>query len=154
MPNMKNPAKSTKAPKVAQPAPRPKPTMSDSHKEALAIGRTEGRAVRVYLEALRANGSARGRKRSAESITTRLAAIEAELAGADPVKELKLVQERLDLEQERAALGTTVDLSAIEAEFVKVAGLYSQRNGISYAAWRQVGVAPAILRRAGVSRTS
>ena len=53
--------------------------MSDEHKAALAQGRSEGKAVRDYLEALRANKPKRGRKRTADSIKKRLAAIDAEL---------------------------------------------------------------------------
>jgi hypothetical protein len=140
MPNMKKPAKPTK------------PTMSQSHKDALAVGRTEGRAVREYLEALRSNRPTRGRKRTAESIGNRLAAIEAELGDADPVRELKLVQERLDLQRELETIGGDLDLSAVEADFISVAGSYSARNGISYSAWREVGVAPAVLREAGLTR--
>ncbi len=126
--------------------------MSDAHKAALATGRVEGKIVRDYLEALRANKPARGRKRTPESIAKRLAAIDAELAGADAVKELRLVQERLDLEAELSTMGATVDISALEAEFVKVAKSYGQRTGVSYAAWRAVGVAPAVLKAAGIAR--
>jgi len=130
----------------------PKNPMSDAHKAALATGRVEGKAVREYLEALRANKPARGRKRTPESIAKRLSAIETEIASADPVKELRLVQERLDLEAELGTMGSTVDITALEADFVKVAGSYSERNGVSYAAWRAVGVAPAVLKAAGISR--
>ena len=126
--------------------------MSDAHKAALATGRVEGKIVRDYLEALRANKPARGRKRTPDSIAKRLAAIDAELAGADAVKELRLVQERLDLEAELSTMGATVDISALEAEFVKVAKSYGQRTGVSYAAWRAVGVAPAVLKAAGIAR--
>ena len=44
-------------------------------------------------------------------------------------------------------------MTAIEAEFVKVAKEYSERNGYSYAAWRAIGVEAAVLKRAGVSRS-
>ena len=81
--------------------------MSDSHKAALATGRVEGKVVRDYLEALRANKPARGRKRTPESIAKRLAAIDGEIAGADAVKELRLVQERLDLEAALATMGAS-----------------------------------------------
>ena len=58
-------------------APRKKKTreMSDEHKAALAEGRTQGRAVRVYLEALAANKPKRGRKRTPDSVKRRLATI-------------------------------------------------------------------------------
>jgi hypothetical protein len=65
-----------------------------------------------------------------------------------------LVQERLDLEAELANAGHAVDLSAIEAEFIKVAKGYSERNGYSYAAWRTIGVEASVLKRAGISRSA
>ena len=127
--------------------------MTDEHKAALAAGRSEGRAVRDYLEALRNNKPKRGRKRTPETIRKRLAAIETELAEADPVQELRLVQERLDLTAELATVGQAVDMTAIEAEFVKVAKEYSERNGYSYVAWRTIGVDAAVLRKAGINRS-
>lgn len=129
-----------------------KKKMSDDHKAALAAGRAEGRAVRAYLEALDQNRPKRGRRRTPDSIDARLAKIDNELVAADPVTRLSLVQERLDLLAERATLETKVDLSALEAEFVTAAKGYSERKGISYAAWREVGVSAATLKAAGISR--
>lgn len=130
----------------------PKSPMSDAHKAALATGRSEGRVVRDYLEALRANKPVRGRKRTSDSIAKRLVAIDNELIGADAVKELRLVQERFDLQAELATMGSSVDLGALEAEFIKVAKAYSQRTGVSYAAWRAVGTDPTVLKAAGIAR--
>jgi hypothetical protein len=130
----------------------PKSPMTDAHKAALAKGRTESQAVRVYLETLRANKPVRGRKRTADSIAKRLDAIDSERATADAVKELRLVQERLNLEAELAHMGGVVDTSALEGEFVKVAKAYGQRTGVSYAAWRAVGVPAAVLTSAGITR--
>lgn len=126
--------------------------MTPEHKAALAQGRVEGRAVRGYLEALRANKRSPGRKRTAESVTKRLAAIEREITGVDPVTELRLVQERMDLQAELQAFSVVVDMGALESEFVKIAKSYSDRNGVSYAAWRAVGVPAAVLKSAGISR--
>jgi hypothetical protein len=128
--------------------------MTDEHKAALAEGRSQGRAVRRYLEALDAHKPKRGRKRTADSIKKRLAKIEAELPEADRLKSLHLVQERIDLENELAGMSETVDLTALENDFVKAAAPYSQRRGISYAAWRQLGVSPQVLKRAHISRSS
>lgn len=130
----------------------PKSPMSDAHKAALAQGRTEGRVVREYLDALRANKPTPGRKRTADSIERRLKVIEKDLAAADPVKELKLVQERIDLQAELTAMSNKVDLIACEEAFVKVAKSYSERTGVSYEAWREVGVTPAVLKTAGITR--
>jgi hypothetical protein len=101
--------------------------MTDDHKAALAVGRSESKAVRDYLEALKANKPKRGRKRTPESIARRLEAIEAELLECDPLGELKLIQERMDLQEELESMDTGVDITALEADFVAVAGSYSQR---------------------------
>ncbi len=127
--------------------------MTDEHKAALALGRREGKAVRDYLEALQANRPKRGRKRTPESIRQRLNDIENEILEADPVKQLRLTQDRLDLQRELATTGSGPNLAALESEFVEVAKKYGQRNGISYQAWRQVGVDAAVLKRAGVARS-
>jgi len=126
--------------------------MSDEHKAALAEGRNQGRAVRRYLEALDAHKPKRGRKRTTDSMTKRLDRIEVELAEADPLKRLQLIQERLDLRSELEAVGAKVDLSGLEADFVAAARSYSARKGISYAAWRELGVEPAVLKKAGIRR--
>jgi uncharacterized protein YicC (UPF0701 family) len=128
--------------------------MSDEHKAALAAGRNQGRAVRRYLEALDRYRPKRGRKRTRESIQRRLGRIEEELASADPLKRLQLIQERLDLTTELESFDAQVDLSGIEADFVKAAAEYSARKGISYAAWRELGVEPAVLKRAGIKRAA
>src|SRR5207253_7735767 len=95
--------------------------MSASHKQALAEGREQGRAVRRYLEALEAHKPKRGRKRTPESVQKRLTVIEEKMPDADPLSRLQLVQERLNLQRELAAADTTVDLSALEEEFVAAA---------------------------------
>lgn len=130
----------------------PKNPLSDEHKAAMAAGRHEGRVVRDYLEALRSNKPRRGRKRTPESITARLAAIDAELVEADALDELRLLQERRNLQVELESMGTVVDISALEQEFVKVAQSYSERQGIAYATWREVGVEASVLKAAGISR--
>jgi hypothetical protein len=128
--------------------------MSDQHKEALAIGRDQGRSVRRYLEALEAHKPKRGRKRTPESIQRRLDAIEDRLLTADPLTRVNLLQERMDLQYELATKEEVVDLSALEEDFVNAAADYSIRKGISYAAWREAGVDAAVLRRAGVRRAA
>jgi len=131
-----------------------KRAMSDEHKAALAKGRTEGRIVRDYLEGLRATKPKRGRKRTAETIQKRLDAIESELAAANPMDELLLIQERRDLEAEIEAMSNTIDMEALEAAFVEVAKSYSASKKISYASWRDVGVEASVLKRAGISRAT
>ena len=96
----------------------------------------------------------RGRSRTPESIKKRLGAIDTQLADADALSELKLIQERRDLTDELAAMQAKVDIGALESAFVKVAKGYSARQGISYASWREVGVEPSVLKKAGISRSA
>jgi hypothetical protein len=139
-------------PKVtASPNPK-KRTVTDEHKAAMAQGRTEGRAVGAYLEALETHKPKRGRKRTPDSIDKRLGDIDHQLNTASPVKRLSLIQERLDLLNERTSMGHKVDLSGLENGFVEAAKAYGDRKGISYAAWRELGVPPSVLKRAGISR--
>jgi hypothetical protein len=126
--------------------------MTDDHKQALADGRAEGRAVKVYLDALEANKPRRGRRRTKASIGERIAAIDVELASASSLKRLLLIQERRDLEAELAAMGTAPDLSGAEADFVKAAKSYGERKGIAYATWRELGVSAEVLKKAGITR--
>jgi len=128
--------------------------MSDDHKAALAQGRSEGRAVRDYLAGLRANKPKRGRKRTPDSIKKRMDTIDEQVKTADPLTELRLVQERRNLSDEMATMGSQVDLGSLEEAFVRVAASYSARQGITYAAWREVGVPPTVLKQAGISRGS
>jgi hypothetical protein len=135
-------------------ASRKKPTMTDDHKAALAVGRNEGRAVRRYLDALEAHRPKRGRKRTAETIKKRLAAVDRESAGSDKLTQLRLVQERMDLEAEMGLMTARDDLGHLEADFVKVARNYSARRHITYGAWRAVGVSAGTLKKAGIARSA
>ena len=131
---------------------RKKMVMTAEHKQALAEGRELGRGVKNYLEALESNRPRRGRQRTPDSIKKRLATIQSQLPDSPPLQRLQLVQEELDLQQELERLEATVDLSGLERDFVRVAKPYSERKGISYAAWRELGVAPEVLKKAGITR--
>ena len=130
----------------------PKTPMTDEHMAALAKGRVEGRVVREYLEGLRATKPKRGRKRTAETVATRLETIDAELESASPIDELLLVQERRDLRSELESMSDIIDMKQLEAEFVALAKSYSQSKQISYQSWRDVGVEASVLKAAGISR--
>ena len=118
----------------------------------MSDGRAEARIVRRYLEAIRASRPRRGRRRTEESIRARLLAIERELATADSLEHLLLVQERINLQKELAAKTANDDITALEAEFVKVAASYSRRNRVSFDAWRAVGVPAPVLKAAGITK--
>lgn len=158
---MKKPAKSATPAKksavaakksgvTAKKKPAGKSPMSTSHKNALAQGRVEGRIIRTYLEVLEANRPKRGRKRTTESITKRLGVIAQEMKTADAIVKLRLTQERMDLSNELSSKLSKVDYDKLESQFVKVASAYSRRNGITFTAWRELGVQVPVLKRAGI----
>ena len=107
-----------------------------------------GQAVRDYLAALRAGTSATA-TRSAEDLHRRLTEIHHELETAPPLRELKLVQERHEIRR-LLELAEHAERPSPEDAFVAVAAAYSRRHHIEYAAWREVGVPAAVLRRAGL----
>lgn len=127
--------------------------MSAEHKAALAKGRQESRAIKAYLEAL---GSRRpGRPVTPASLKQRLGRIEGQLgATTDPLKRVALIQQRIDTNQQLETVETVNDLSELESGFVNHAKGYSERKGITYAAWREAGVPAAVLKRTGLTRRS
>lgn len=126
--------------------------MSAEHKAALAQGRRESRAIKSYLQAL---GSRRpGRPVTAESVQKRITAIDERIsAETDPLKQLDLRQERIDAEETLKEVEAKQDIEELESGFIEVAKSYSGRKGISYTAWRQVGVPASVLKQAGIPRT-
>ena len=133
--------------------PGPRKPMSSGHKAALARGRAESATVRHYLEALETSKPKRGRKRTRASMGRRLGAIEYQLAGADALTRLHLLQEQKDLLDERSRSDQVKDLSALEKQFIKVAKAYGERKGITYTTWRAAGVSAAVLAKAEIPRT-
>jgi hypothetical protein len=128
-------------------------TMSAEHKAALAMGREEGLAVRRYLEAIESARPRRGRRRTPAAVQKKLGAIDAELAAAEPLARLHLLQERKDLQAALEKTSGMQDLTKLEKDFVKVAKAYGERKGLDYVTWRGAGVSAAVLQRAGIVRS-
>jgi len=118
--------------------------------------KSEVAAIRDYLKALEQSAPQRGRKRTTESVGRQIVTLEGELAGASVTKRLGLIQQRIELEADLEALSqaSSVDLTALEAGFATYAAAYGGRRGISYAAWREIGVSSATLKSAGIRRSA
>ena len=129
-----------------------RPTATDDKKAVRAKTREQGRIIRSYLEALEVHKPKRGRKRATDKIARRIKEIDAELADADALKRVHLTQERLDLSAELSRSTRPDDMPGLEAAFTKVVLPYSATKGISYVAWREVGVPASVLARAGIGR--
>ena len=125
--------------------------MSAEHKAALAAGRRESRAIKLYLDSL--GSRRRGRPVTAESLAKRVKDLEKRIAAETNVlKAIDLRQARLDAEQALGAAEETVDRAKLETDFVRNVKAYTKRKGISYAAWREAGVPAATLKKAGIGR--
>ena len=124
--------------------------MSDEHKAALARGRAEARSIKAYLNAV--GTRKRGRPVTRETLTKRIERLESQIeTEPNPLKVLDFRQARLESEQRLAELERSVDVARLEADFVTYAMAYSDRKGISYAAWREAGVPAPVLSKAGIS---
>ena len=123
--------------------------MSNEHKAALAQGRKESKAIKSYLEALATRRP--GRPLTSDGLNKRMEKVNEKLESShDPLEKVKLIQSKLDIEKALADLGTTQDLALLERGFVENASAYSERKGVSYTAWREIGVPAAVLREAGI----
>lgn len=128
-------------------------SMTTEHKEALARGRRQARAVRAYLEALEEDRKP-GRPVTKESLEEQIQRVQEQIdAEENAAKKVELIQKRLDAEERLSSLEDKPDVDALEKDFIEVAGDYSERKEISYTAWREAGVPARVLREAGVPRT-
>lgn len=131
------------------------PDLSADHKRALAKGRRQAKIVRDYLEALEADqsGGTPGRPSDPDAVREKIAdygkRIEEE---ADPLRRVELIQKRLDSGEHLSDLESAPDVENHESDFIDVAKEYSERKGITYMAWRELGVPASVLREAGVPR--
>ena len=125
--------------------------VTPEHKAAMIQGRTETRVVRQYLEAIESVRKPRGRRRSKEALQDKLNAIEEQLASAKPIDRLHLSQDRIDLQKALEIAEQNVDLAELEEAFISIAASYGERKGLSYQAWREVGVEARVLHEAGIS---
>jgi hypothetical protein len=112
------------------------------------VRRAETKAVSAYLTALRAPKVPAG---SRAALETRRAQIEQWLAEeTSPIREVELIQQRLDIDAQLAQADQAARLAELEEAFVNVAASWAKRTGISAAALREVGVPASVLRGAGL----
>jgi hypothetical protein len=126
--------------------------MTAAHKKAIANGRAENAAVEQYLDLLH-RPKPRGRRPDVNALKRRRQQVRSAAGQAAGLERVLLAQEDIDLtariESYSAGGGSIADA---ERGFTKVAASFSRRRGISYAAWRAAGVAPATLAKAGIKK--
>jgi hypothetical protein len=100
----------------------------------------ENRAVDVYLQYLTT-----GELPAPPNIDAKLEVLDAKIANETRMfVKVQLLQEKRDL------TAPTVTPEALEEAFVKHVGGFSERNGIAYVTWREMGVPANVLKRAGL----
>lgn len=126
--------------------------MSEEHKAALAQGRRQSRAIKMYLEAIADRKP--GRPVTPNTLRERIASLSGRIeTEPDTLKVVDMRQQRFDAERQLAGLEEFVDMATLEAGFVAYAKAYSDRKGITYSVWRDMDVPADVLRRAGIART-
>lgn len=106
------------------------------------------RAVSAYLKLIRSSGG------SYEELRSERDEIYAKLkTTTDPVKQLKLIQRRISLDSQltRARNAERREIKVL-ANFTEHAKAFAEENGITYSAWRKMGVPVEVLEAAGIQR--
>jgi hypothetical protein len=110
--------------------------------------RAETAAVAAYLTAIRAP---KVPARSRANMEKRRVQIEQWIAEESwPIREVELIQQRLDIDAQLAQFDLATRLPELEEAFMKGATSWAKRSEISAAALREVGVPAAVLKRAGL----
>ncbi len=128
--------------------------LTDEHKAALRRGREEAKIVKDYLTSLKQNRPKRGRRRTLSSIKKQIEIVNNKITSSDydGTAQLKLIQQRIDLMNELDAKQKVSFHDEAEMAFVAIAKSFSERQGISRAAWEGVGVPTRVLRAAGIKK--
>lgn len=90
------------------------------------------------------------RKRSKEALSAEMDRVQETILTTDnPLERLQAIQRRIEL-------GAQLDAPEedLEAGFCEVAGRWAKANGVSWKAWREMGVPSKVLVRAGIERSA
>ena len=109
----------------------------------------EAQIVKDYLNSLHHRSPLPEIREPEAQLVKTEAALETE---TDPLKRLALVQRRMDIAKYIDARFDETVLNDLRAQFIWVAKSYSNRKGISYTAWRDIGVPASILKEANIER--
>lgn len=138
---------------MAAPKSKNRGEWTPERKAAIVRGRLEHAAVSAYLESLNVSAP-RGPRQTPERLAAQLQKLEASMEPMSATDRLLAHQRCLDLRAALERAESSADASSLEDAFVAAAPSYGARHGISYQAWRAVGVPAPVLKRAGIQRSS
>jgi hypothetical protein len=115
------------------------------------VRRAETKAVAAYLTALKGPRPSGSSKAKREGLMRRRAQVEHWISEErSPIREVELIQQRLDIDAQLARIDQAARLPELEEAFVNVAASWAKRSGITAAALREAGVPASVLKRAGL----
>jgi hypothetical protein len=126
--------------------------LTPREKEAMSEGRERSRIIDKYLREL-ATGKYHKRgpgKADPASIKAELADLDTKLATAEGIQKLLLTQKREQLTLDLEGRGDEDKFQQLEQAFMRVARQFSADRGISYNAWRDMGVPARVLLKAKI----
>lgn len=129
------------------------PKRNAPSKDALA----EGQAVGNYLRALETRQPTSGdgaRRYTPETVRVWLNKARAQLDKQSGTKKLLTFNRIRELEQILGENGVDDKFVELETKFVENAKSFADRHNVVYSAWRDFGVSPEVLKRAGIARGS
>lgn len=119
------------------------PPTEQLHTPEMHEKNNRSKTVSLYLRSLE------GDTASPEEIRRKIAKLTEKIAKTSGVNKLRLIQDRLDL---RSRLNNIKDTTSLEERFIAVAAQFSVENGISWSAWRVIGVPVKVLEAAKIPR--
>lgn len=127
----------------------PRRKLTEKEIAAIKKGREESLAVKAYLDSLE---SRPGRRVDPKTLERRVAQAKKQLGETDnSLRKVELTEKVLRLEAAlRNAPKAAEEGPALEKAFIQHASSFAKRKGISYKAFRHMGVPPTVLAKAGI----
>lgn len=153
MPKQATAGRTRKPRQTAKSAPKGRTTTPIARTARPAM--SDAWAVKKYLEAISGGGPMR-RVRSPEILRAKIAECDGQLTnGIAPIKKLEVAQVKINLQRElvlsEAQNSDDETMTELRDGFIDAAPRYAERRGISYVAFRKVGVPREVLRAAGIT---
>lgn len=113
-------------------------------------GVAQAKTLQAYIDALT---DAPTTKWTPETLKKQLEGVEENLAAANSaLQKLTLIQRKLDIEKQLGILCGVQSFEQIEQAFVDIGLDLATRKGITYEAFRLIGIPAGVLERAGIKR--
>ena len=134
-------------------APVKSRTRNAAHKKKVFDAKSESQRISHYLRALETRKNGRRPKKNPDVLERRIVSLQKYLKEATGLRRLQAVQRIRDMRRQEAELADAGNFGKYEADFVASAAAYSEKQGIEYGSWREVGVSAAVLKKAGIAVT-